>query len=379
MRNSPWISPIGVAMLLGLTHAMADLTSLAVVYRQPDPADPAYGEVWRQLTWYNVLAFGLQLPLGLIADRWRSYRTVALAGLVLLAAAIVLEPLARTPAVVLAGLGNALFHVGAGAIVLSCSPGRAAEAGIFVAPGALGLWLGVQLGVLQCPCPGRLIFLLALAAMIVTGVVPHAGPWGAGCSGRQECLIQGEEQPRPGRSRSAILVFLGVGLLLMSIGVRSTLGGELSAAWREPWEMGLAMALAALAGKAIGGLVADRIGWGVASVLPLLLAAAMLPQTLEPGAGQIAAATAMLVQMTMAVTLAAISTVLVRYPASSFGLASLGLLLGTLPASTELLPSTMSGGWLIPLAIGAALAIDLGLRMAIESRLRPKEFQGTLL
>ena len=45
-------------------------------------------------------------------------------------------------AVVLAGLGNAAFHVGAGAMVLRLSPNRAAAAGLFVAPGAIGLAIG---------------------------------------------------------------------------------------------------------------------------------------------------------------------------------------------------------------------------------------------
>ena len=61
-----------------------------------------------------------------------------LAGLAMIAAAVGVELVSPQTAAVLAALGNAAFHVGAGAIVLSASPKRTVDAGVFVGPGAVG-------------------------------------------------------------------------------------------------------------------------------------------------------------------------------------------------------------------------------------------------
>ena len=60
---------------------------------------------------YNFCAFALQMPVGLLADRWeRKGRTAAL-GCGLAALGWVLPPFL---AAVIAGVGNACFHVGGG-------------------------------------------------------------------------------------------------------------------------------------------------------------------------------------------------------------------------------------------------------------------------
>lgn len=43
-------------------------------------------------------------------------------------------------------MGNALFHVGGGVDVLDDSEGKASSLGVFVSPGAAGLFLGTMLG-----------------------------------------------------------------------------------------------------------------------------------------------------------------------------------------------------------------------------------------
>ena len=49
-------------------------------------------------------------------------------------------------ACVAAGMKNACFHMGGGIAVLNGSEGRASALGLFVAPGALGIFLGSMLG-----------------------------------------------------------------------------------------------------------------------------------------------------------------------------------------------------------------------------------------
>ena len=92
---------------------------------------------------YNFCAFALQMPVGLLADRWeRKGRTAAL-GCGLAALGWVLPPFL---AAVIAGVGNACFHVGGGIQVLNDGGDRAAPLGVFVSPGAFGIFFGTLLG-----------------------------------------------------------------------------------------------------------------------------------------------------------------------------------------------------------------------------------------
>src|SRR5665648_840312 len=81
---------------------------------------------------------GLGLTLGSIVV----LETVSLTGR-MTAGVVSLATTGSAAAVILAGLGNAMFHLGAGAQVLRQGLSRAAPAGLLVAPGALGLALGV--------------------------------------------------------------------------------------------------------------------------------------------------------------------------------------------------------------------------------------------
>src|SRR5207244_4404688 len=90
---------------------------------------------------YNVIAFGGQPLAGLVVDRFRRPRAAAVCGTALMIAALLLQS-APVAAVVLAGAGSALFHVGAGALALCATPGRAEGPGLFAAPGVVGLAVG---------------------------------------------------------------------------------------------------------------------------------------------------------------------------------------------------------------------------------------------
>ena len=93
---------------------------------------------------YNFCAFAMQMPLGILADRFNRNAIVAAAGCLLVAAAPLFSaPLAISIA---AGLGNALFHLGGGLDTLNDSTRRAAALGVFVSPGALGLFIGTLWG-----------------------------------------------------------------------------------------------------------------------------------------------------------------------------------------------------------------------------------------
>ena len=109
---------------------------------------------------YNFCAFALQMPIGVLAGRWRYSGRVAAFGCALAALGWGLTPVPAAAAVT-AGLGNACFHVGGGMQILEDGEKKAASLGIFVSPGAFGIYFGALLEVpALLPAVGLLLFAL---------------------------------------------------------------------------------------------------------------------------------------------------------------------------------------------------------------------------
>ena len=341
-------SAMGLAIRLGLIHALVDAASAAILY-----AEVALGRLPDEtlialVLLYNFLAFGSQWLVGILADLKGAYRFTAAVGTLLVAAAAVTLPLYPWAGAVLAGIGNACFHVGAGAVVLRQSYGRAAESGVFVGPGAIGLvmglWLGSHTELWRLP----IIALLVCSSLVLLRLMPSG------------------DAPAVPRGRvTASWIALPVALLLGSVAVRAAIGGLLSGAWRISTLAVLALAAAALTGKCIGGLVSDRLGWRSSSTLALLLAAPLVAAGLHRFD---AALTGMLVfQFTMPVTLAAVYLALPRRPGLAFGLPCLALLLGALPGLTGYLDPVALEPLAAPLVLLSALMLFAGLGKPLDT------------
>ncbi|MEM4663078.1 MAG: hypothetical protein QXM75_03580 [Candidatus Diapherotrites archaeon] len=95
---------------------------------------------------YNVLAFGLQLAFGWVADKTKKPKEIAFLGVILTATPIFVTSPCLAAAISLAGIGNAMFHIGGGVISLNLNPKKASAPGLFVAPGAIGLLFGILAG-----------------------------------------------------------------------------------------------------------------------------------------------------------------------------------------------------------------------------------------
>ena len=344
------VSPRGAAGL-GVVHFVVDAVCVACVLRASPSSNAVASTALAFVLGYDLLAFAEQLPLGWLVDRLSLRRGAALAGIVLTGLALAAGPGAALSTIVLAGVGNALFHLGAGAMVLSGSRGRATPAGIFVAPGALGLGLGMALG-RKLPgvslWPGYLALALAIAiVLLVSRSAVQGSDYGAALHSRLD-------------PTSSIV---GLALLLLSVAIRALVGSVACDHCARGTVLLLAVPLAGFAGKFSGGFLADRFGWVEVSVAALLASAPLLAWS----NGDLLAAIPGLVlfQLTMLVTLAAVFRILPARPATGFGFLCVALVGGTLPAY-------LPGGWhpqgssLFGLVILSAAALFVALR-PIES------------
>lgn len=293
-------------MVYGFAHFMVDASCYFILLSSNDSGN----ELMLHIILYNLLAFGLQLPFGWISDCLGKPFLLAFLGCMAICPAFFIfhQPLVAT---ILAGVGNAFFHVGGGSVALNLRPGKAVMPGIFVAPGGLGLFAGSMMGHFHL----YPVYLMAVI-LFLTGVV---------------LLLL--KQPEIRYAKNAInaqnLVFTCLLLLFVTIGIRSAVGLSVSYPWKSELPLLTIFIVAIALGKGTGGYLSDRFGWIKVSVSGLALSAILLYFGEQvPIAGIIGI---FLFNFSMPVTLTAISNLLPGRPGLSFGLTTMALLAGSLP------------------------------------------------
>jgi FSR family fosmidomycin resistance protein-like MFS transporter len=293
---------------------------------------------------YNVFAFGLQALFGLAADHLKAPRKVALLGCVLTAFSAITFIYSPILAIVFAGLGNALFHVGGGSISLNLTPKKAFAPGVFVAPGALGLLVGTIVGK-----NGQFIawpFILILAALCLLMFIVKKPE-------------MNYEREYVGENKFNYLKII-LALVFLSVAIRSLVGAVLVFPWKTDLDLLVILTLAIVLGKGLGGVLADRFGWIRVAVGALLLSIPFL--VFGANIPYLAIMGMFLFNITMPITMVAISNILPGRPGFAFGLTCLALIIGVLPSFTGL--KQILGGELSVAAviIISSLALFYGLR-----------------
>lgn len=341
--------------LYALAHAAVDAVCAGVLWTGVHDGVIATGTAWSVFLIYNLLAFAIQPMIGLVADRLGVARGMAALGGLMTAAVV---PLSVVPhgfllAAGLAGVGNAVFHVGGGAASLRFAAGRATPPGVFVAPGAAGLAWGIVIG-----RGGGPVWPFA-AALAVMAVVILARPVPVMPGGR---TVRARRETRP----AIELILL---LLLFVVCVRSYVGLALAFPWKSQMHLLVALTAAVVLGKAFGGVLADRFGWRRVGVGALLVSLPLLALgTGSPAAG---IAGALAFNMTMPVTLAAVGSGLPEHEGFAFGLTCLALFGGAAPV---LLGWTagLSAPALVLAAVPAAVALWFGLGKLLGATAAPE-------
>ena len=320
-------------------HFLVDLGCAFLLFR----AFPRYSDWAGLLILYNFCAFALQMPLGLLADSWKRNGSVASGGAFLVAAAYALTG-APMLAAGIAGLGNAAFHVGAGLETLTVSNGRAGPLGLFVAPGAVGLFFGMQLG------RGTVLPIWALPLLLTAAAA-------ALLLFRTERTVtrREEELPKLKAAGPALAALLAVVI------IRSFVGMNLTFPWKGEGRWALLLTLAVAAGKAAGGYLADRFGLRRVAVISLLCAAGFLLTSGYPALGT---AAIFLFNMTMPLTLWASARLLPEMGGFAFGLLTFGLFLGFLPSAFG--AAALTGAVAAILSLVSLVLLLPGLRKAVR-------------
>ncbi len=293
---------------------------------------------------YNVIAFGLQPIIGFLCDR-QARIPISLIGCATLIAGMLTMRFAW-PALVVCAAGNACFHVGGGIDSLVNARGRIARSGVFVSTGALGVGLGTLAGKagLDVWVP---IALLGIAAAGVALASPFPS--------NRIAAVESRFHVTSDRSSEAILV-----LCLLSVVIRSYVGAIIPMGWKTTTFLLLLPSIAAFCGKAGGGFLADRLGARRAGVGSLLIA---LPLLVSGSGNPVACVLGIIMfNISMSITLCAVFERLPANPGLAFGLTTLALVCGSLPAAFVAIPPSVRPVAMSLLILLSALCLYAAVR-----------------
>ena len=305
---------------------------------------------------YDVVAFAFQLPVGIALDKLDKNSSAAMLSYALVSGGVVLSlvpvEFLEWLAVLLLAVGNALFHCAGGLCVLTISQKHAGPSGIFIATGAVGVFLGTfsaQYGRLQVAF--SLLVLLFLCASI-TRVVQKVN--------KKYWNIHNASFAIPEfSSRTLLAIFL----LCFVVALRSYTGMVMAFPWKSEMLLLALSVFGVFVGKALGGMVADRIGFRTTAIFSLIVAATLFVPSWEiPVMGLLGV---FFFNFTMSITLASLANILPNAKGTAFGLASFSLAVGALPALAGFRiehPAMLSA-----ISLVSALSLGVGLTLVKDS------------
>ena len=307
-------SSISLLFLCTVLHFTVDGVCAAVMAKYA-VNEPDFTNIVYYFSLYNIIAFGGQWLAGLILDKRRSLILPSLCLVPLLLAGGLVTRSGILFQAVSVALGNCIFHVAAGILILERYSGFR-EPGIFVSSGAVGLGLGLH----------RLVPASVFEIVCVVGTV--SAVW----------LVRRSPDSQPvhceDSSRGRLESLLAGAVLLLVCVVLRGFGGST----RIP-EHVMLMPCVFMLGKSAGGILCDVIGFRKTILAIFIMCFAGLQLSGLTGIITLTFA----FNMTMPLTLRLLHMYFPDYPGLTFGLAAGCLLPGAfLKHSLSISPDIMA-------------------------------------
>ena len=276
--------------------------------------------LWSIPLFYDAFAFVPQSLVGYISDRFPKIPFGAM-GLVLMAIALTLFSLAPGLSIFIPFLflciGNAFTHVAGAEVTLRSSNGEIAPVAIFVAGGSFGLIAGKLLATVA---PFWFIVILLLSALPFVFLAETYRT--KTLKDKNPCKNFKYANPKV----AAMAVILAAVFVVI---VRSYMGYGIPTSWNKTTFQTVMLYVSMGIGKAMGGILCDKIGIRKTAVISVLGALPFL--LFGDNIMVVSLIGVMFFSMTMAITLALIVSVLQKTPGLAFGLTTIGLFLGSVP------------------------------------------------
>lgn len=262
---------------------------------------------------FDALAFVPQGFIGIIADKFSKFNYGLLGcGMVLISLVIPFDVVA----LIILCLGNALAHIGGAQNTLRTSGGKITPASLFVGGGSFGVITGQLLGVVG---NGKLIAIpLVLMALCVVLLIFVAKAYS----------IEEKEWKLDITTKYSVLAITLIAFVVVAI--RAYIGYAIPTEWKKSDFQAVLLFVIMGIGKMAGGIFADLIGYYKTALISGILA---LPFLLFGNSYMILSLIGVgLFSMTMPITIAILVSKFPDRPCFSFGITTVALFVGTLPA-----------------------------------------------
>lgn len=320
--------------------------------------------IWGISLLYDFTAFVLQGFFGFLRDKGIRIN-FALVGTLLTTLSLLLLYWNSNAFIVVAivALGNCLVHIHGAELTLRSSPGKITPSAVFVAGGSFGVVTGKLLSTHGVAVPWVLALnLLTFIPMMIAE------------KGQPEKDEENLSRYRfSNEKRHTVTVIL---LATFVVVVRSFMGYGIPTSWNKTELQTILLYCSMGIGKALGGILTDRIGIRRTAVistvgaLPFMVFGANIMEISLIGIA--------FFSMTMAVTLALIVSRLQRYPGVAFGFTTIGLFLGFLPLFLFRIDSVLVNDIIITLLTVPCVVILLFIcAKPTKKRLRPQDDDST--
>ena len=194
---------------------------------------------------YSLLAFGGQLPAGLLVDKFKQIKKLSLFALALLILSISVSGFSVITAIVISGIASAFIHVCGGAACFVSDNKSNTLAGIFTSPGVIGLILGGIVGALQFDY--FYVFIIPLVLLFF---------WLLKMQLSDYTFIEQQKQDSLLETHDFFML-----ILLFAIAMRSMFWNLLHMMCFDNNQWLIGLGAAAAIGKLAGGFLADKLYW----------------------------------------------------------------------------------------------------------------------
>ena len=300
-----------IVLIYSFSHFVVDLSCAGFIYNFLVSEFGITTKVSLFILLYDFLAFVLQLPFGILFNNKNKNSFISMVGCFLILIAYLFNMIPIIP-IVLIGVGNALFHIGGGIDVLNVSSKKASKIGLYVAPGALGLFIGCSINKLNYPV--YLIIILLIFTMLLLGILYRK---------YNTDINQDDISVFDFKFNKRIIIYL----IFLTICIRGYVGFILNYSWKSSFSLSLLAVVMVVLGKAIGGLLADKFGLEKIGFFSLLISSILFILSFKSMI--VALISILLFNITMPITLILLSNYLKNY-GRAFGINTVALFLGSL-------------------------------------------------
>ena len=304
--------------------------------------------VWLIPFIYDGLAFVPQSIIGYVSDKYPKIN-MALIGTVLLAISYLLFGLTDVSVfltLLVICLGNAFLHVAGAENTLKSSNGRLSPSAIFVAGGSFGVISGRLLATTSI---NPLWLLIPIITIIPFSILADMY--------LEESDNNAQEFDYVKKSLNPYFVIL---IAFLVVTARGYIGYGIPTSWNKTVIQNVIFFCTMGLGKALGGILSDKIGIRKVAIGSTLLAIPFLCCGNELMLVSIIGV--MFFSMTMSITLGILVSVLKKNPGLAFGITTIGLFAGTAPIFFIKLNMTINIILIILISVICSMALGFVLK-----------------